>query len=119
MTCSSIRQGWYWGWLSVATMRSRRAAQEQRQLPIRVRVFGQVVVEADGVLSLVEEVLAHRTARERRHPFDRRGFLRGGGDDDRVLHRAFIAQPLVDLRNRRSLLPDRNVDADHVGVALV
>ena len=71
------------------------------------------------VLPVVEEVLAHRAAGERRHPLDRRGLLGGRGDDDRVLHRARVAQPLDDLRDRRALLADRDVDADDVAAALV
>ena len=69
--------------------------------------------------AVVEEVLAHRAARERRHPLDRRGFLGGCGDDRRVLHRAAVAQELVGLGDGRRLLADRDVDADDVGVALV
>ena len=70
-------------------------------------------------LPVVEEVLAHRAAGERRHPLDRRGLLRGRRDDDRVLHRARVAQPLDHLGDRRALLPDRDVDADEVSAALV
>ena len=73
----------------------------------------------ERVLAVVEEVLAHRRAGERRHPLDRRRLLRGRGDDDRVLHRALVAQPLVHLRDRRGLLADGDVDADHVAAALV
>ena len=73
----------------------------------------------ERVLAVVEEVLAHRGAGERRHPLDRRGLLRGRRDDDRVLHRARVAQPLDDLRDGRGLLADRDVDADHVAAALV
>ena len=98
---------------------ARRAAEQQRQLAVRVGVLREVVVDDERVLAVVEEVLAHRAAGERRHPLDRRRLLRGRGDDDRVLHRARVAQPLDHLRDRRALLPDRDVDADHVPAALV
>ena len=98
---------------------ARRAAQQQRELPVRVGVLREVVVDHERVPALVEEVLAHRGARERRHPLDRRGLGRGGGDDDRVLHRTLVLEPVVDLGDGRPLLADRDVDADHVGVALV
>ena len=98
---------------------ARRAAQEQRELAVRVRVLREVVVDAERVLPRVEEVLAHRAAGERRHPLDRRGLLRRRRDDDRVLHRARVAQPLDDLRDRRALLADGDVDADDVSAALV
>ena len=96
-----------------------RSAQQQRELPVRVRVLREVVVHDDRVLPVVEEVLAHRAAGERSHPLDRRRLLRGGGDDRRVLHRALVAELLVHLRNRRRFLADRDVDADDVRVLLV
>ena len=71
------------------------------------------------VASAVEEVLAHGAPRERRHPLDRRGLVGRRRDDDRVLHRPHVAEPLNDLRDGRALLPDRDVDADHVSPALV
>ena len=98
---------------------ARRAAQQERQLPVRVGVLREVVVDDERVLAVVEEVLAHRGARERRHPLDRRGLLGGGRDDDRVVHRALVAELLVHLRDGRGLLADRDVDADHVAAALV
>ena len=98
---------------------ARRPAQEQRQLAVRVGLLGQVVVDDQRVLALVEEVLGHRAAGERRHPLDRRR-LRGAGDDHRrVLHRPRFAQPLDDLRDRRGLLADRDVEALHVLVVLI
>ena len=71
------------------------------------------------VAARVEEVLAHGAARVGRHPLDRRRLRRGGGDDDRVVERAGVLQPLVDLRDRRGLLADGDVDADHVLALLV
>src|SRR5579863_151289 len=41
---------------------SRRAAQQQRHLAVRVGVLGQIVVDRECVAALVEEVLAHRAA---------------------------------------------------------
>ena len=98
---------------------ARRPAQQERQLPVRVGVLREVVVDDERVLPVEEEVLAHRGARERRHPLDRRGLLRGRRDDDRVVHRARVAEPLDHLGDRRRLLADRDVDADHVAAALV
>ena len=98
---------------------ARRAAQQQRELPVRVGLLGEVVVDDERVLALVEEVLAHRGAGERRHPLDRRGLVRRRGHDRRVGHRARLAQALVHLRDRRGLLADGDVDALHVLVVLV
>ena len=98
---------------------TRRAAQQQRHLAVRVRVLGQVVVDAQRVLALVEEVLAHRDAGVRRHVLDRRGLVGRGGDDDRVVERVVLAQRLGDLHDRRHALADRDVDRDDALVAVV
>ena len=41
------------------------------------------------------------------------------GDHDGVVHGAGVGQSLHHLRDRRALLPDRAVDADHVAALLV
>ena len=98
---------------------ARRSAQEERQLPVRVGVLGEVVVDDERVLPVEEEVLAHRGAGERGHPLDRRGLLRRCREDDRVVHRARVAEPLDHLGDGGRLLPDCDVDADHVAAALI
>ena len=79
----------------------------------------QVVIDHERVAAVVEEVLPHRAAGERRHPLDRCGLLGGCGHDRRVVHRAAVTEQLVDLRDGRRLLADRDVDAFHVRVLLV
>src|SRR5436190_8977911 len=96
-----------------------RPAEQQGHLAVRVRVLREVVVHAERVPALVEEVLAHRAACVRCHPFDRRRLGRSRGDDDRVVHRARVPEALVDLRHGRFLLADGDVDTDDVGVALI
>ena len=98
---------------------TRRPAKQQGELSVGVGLLRQVVVDHERVLALVEEVLAHRRSRERRHPLDRRGLAGRGGDDRRVGHRAGLAQALVHLRDGRGLLADGDVDALHVLVVLV
>src|SRR5437870_6868641 len=44
---------------------ARRTAEEQRELPVRIGLLRQVVVDDQRVLALVEEVLRHRAAGER------------------------------------------------------
>ena len=96
-----------------------RTAEQQRDLAIRLRVLRQVVVDAERVFAVVEEVLAHRRAGVRREVLQRRRFGRGRGDDDRVLHRAVLFERADDLRDRRLLLTDRDVDADDVLALLI
>ncbi len=96
-----------------------RAPQQQRHLAVGVGVLGQVVVDAERGPAVVEEVLAHRAAGIGGDELDRRRLVGGGGDDDRVLHRAVFLQHLLELDDGRHPLPDRDVDADQVLVAVV
>src|SRR6185436_9670042 len=96
-----------------------RAAEQQRDLAIRGRVLGKIVVDAGRVLAVVEEVLAHRAAGVRRQVLQRRGFRGRGVDHDGVVHRPVLLERLHDLRDGRLLLADRDVDADDVLALLV
>ena len=98
---------------------ARRTAQQQRHLPVGVGVLGEVVVHAQRVAAVVEEVLAHRAARVGRHELDRRGLIRGGGDDDRVFERAVFVECLRERDDGRHALADRDVHRDDAGVAVV
>ncbi len=77
-------------------------------------MLGEVVVDDEGVLAGVAEVLAHRGCGEGSEVLHRRGLGRGGGDDDGVGHRAVLFERLDDLRDGGALLPDGAVDADQV-----
>ena len=98
---------------------ARRAAQQQRHLAVRVRVLGQVVVDRQRVLALPQEVLADRRARVRGEELDRRGLVGGGGDDDRVVHRAGLLERLRDADDGGHALPDGDVDRDDARVLVV
>ena len=69
---------------------ARRAAQQQRHLPVGDRLLGEVVVEDDRVHAVVAEELAHGAAGVGREELHRRRVGRRGGDDDGVLHRAVL-----------------------------
>jgi hypothetical protein len=98
---------------------ARRPPQEQRHLAIRVRVLRQVVVNAERVLAVVEEMFAHGAPGIGRHVLDRRRLVGSRGNDDRVLHRAVLLEHLHHLHHRGHALPDRDVDADEVLVLVV
>ena len=99
---------------------ARRAAQDQRHLPVRRRLLGQVVVDAEGGLPLlVHEVLGDGAARVRGDELQRRRVRRRRDDHDRIVHRAGALEPLHDRRHGRALLPDRHVDTDDAGALLV
>ena len=98
---------------------ARRAPQQQRHLAIGVSLLGEVVVNAQGVLAVVEEVLRHGGTRVRGQILER-----GAGgcrchNHGRVLHGAGLAQTLHNLGDGRCLLADGHVEALHVLAALV
>ena len=97
----------------------RRPSQNQRQLAVRLRLLGEIVVHDQRVLALPHEVLGQRGRGVRSDVLHRRGVGRVGGHDDRVLHRAVLAERLDDAADLTGALPDRAVDADDVGVFLV
>ena len=88
-----------------------RAAQQQRQLAIGLRMLAEIVVHEQRMLAAVAKIFAHRAAGVRRDVLQRRGFGSGRGDDGGELHRACAGELLDHLRDGRALLPDRHVDA--------
>ncbi len=75
-------------------------------------MLGEVVVDRQSVLLVVEEVLSHRAAGVRRDVLHRRRVGGGRGDDDGVLHCPVLRERLDHLRRRRLLLADDDVDTD-------
>ena len=98
---------------------ARRAAQVERQLAVRPRLLGEVVVATKGFLALLHEVLAHRAAGVRGDEVQRCGIGSRGGDDDRKIHRAVLLERRGRPRDRGCVLSDRDVDADEVFALLV
>jgi hypothetical protein len=90
---------------------ARRAAQQQRHLAIGDGLLGKVVIDDHRVHAVVAEIFAHRAAGIRREELQRRRLRGGGGDDDGIIHRAILLERADDLRDRRALLADRDVDA--------
>src|SRR5580658_831878 len=96
-----------------------RAAKQQGNFAIGLRVFGKIVVKRDGVALGVAKIFAHGARGVGGDVLHRGWFGSGRGDDDRVVHRAGFGQNFDDLCNRRTLLADRAVDADQVDALLV
>ena len=94
-------------------------AQEQRDLAVGRGLLGEVVVDAEGVLAVVAEVLADGAARVGGDVEEGRGVGGGGADHDGVLHGPVLLEGADDLGHRRVLLPDGHVDADDALALLV
>src|SRR5262249_7441197 len=93
---------------------ARRAADEEGELPVRGRLFGQVVVHAQGVAALVDEVLGHRRPRVRGVVLQGGRVGRRGDDHDRVVHGPEVAELLDHLRDLGLHLTAGDVNADDV-----
>jgi hypothetical protein len=98
---------------------SGRPAQQERKLAVRRGVLGQVVVDTERVLLAVAEVLAHRAAGIGGDVLQRRRFRGRRDDHGGVGHGARVLEDLHHLGHRRALLPDGDVDAEHVLALLV
>ncbi len=99
---------------------ARRAAEQERQLAVGDGLLREVVVDAERRLALlVHEVLGHRAAGVGGEVLERGRVAGAGDDDDRVVHRAVLAEDLDQPGGRRLLLRDRDVDADDAGALLV
>ena len=90
---------------------ARRTAEQQRHLAIGDGLLRKIIIDDQRVHAVVAEPFAHGAAGERREILQRRRIARGGGDDDRVFHRARVFERLDDLRDRRALLADGDIDA--------
>jgi hypothetical protein len=89
----------------------RRAAQQQRQCPIRSRLLRQVVVDHQGVLPLVHPVRSDGGSGIRRHVLEGGRVRCRGVDHDRVLEGTIVPQRLDHLRDGRRFLAHGHVDA--------
>ena len=90
---------------------ARRAAQQQRHLPVGDGLLGEIVIDDQRMHAVVAEILAHGAAGERRQVLHRRRIGGGRGDDDRIVERAVLLEHLDELRDGRALLADGDVDA--------
>ena len=93
------------------SLAARRAAQQERHLAVGDGLLGQIVVDDHRMHAVVAEVFAHGAAGERRQELHRSGIGSSGGDHDRIIESALLLQDLDELRHRRALLSDRDIDA--------
>ena len=84
-----------------------RMAENERDLAIGRSVLRQVIVDAQGVLAVVAEILSHGRAGVRGDVEEGGGIGGGRGHHDGVVHGPEVLEGLHDLRDGRALLPDR------------
>ena len=96
--------------VSRVSLTSRRTTEQKGHLSVGNGLLGQVIVDDQGVLSVVTEPLSHGTTREGSEVLERGGLGGGGGDNDGVLHGVVLLEGLDKLGDGRSLLADGDVD---------
>lgn len=62
------------------------SSKKKRHLSISNGLFGQIVVDDQGVFAVVSEVLSNGAGRIRGQELKRGGFRSGSGDNDGVFH---------------------------------
>src|SRR5215813_3238417 len=88
-----------------------RTAQQQRHLPVRDRLFREVVVDDHRVHTAIAEIFAHGAAGKRREVLHRRRVGSRRRDHDRIVERAIFLQHLGELNHGGALLADGHIDA--------
>ena len=73
-------------------------------------LLGQIIIDDQGVLAIVPEVLSHGAARVWGQVLQGSSIRGGGRDHDSVLHGIGVSQPLHQLSHSGPLLSDGDVD---------
>jgi len=74
-------------------------------------LLGQIIIDDQGMLAVVSEVLSHGAARVWGQVLQRSGIRGRGRDHNGVLHGTGVGEPLHQLGDSGPLLADGNVDA--------
>jgi len=96
--------------VSRVSLTSRRTTKQKGHLTVSNGLLGQVIVDDQGVLSVVTEPLSHGATREGSEVLERSSLGGGGGDNDGVLHSVVLLKGLDELGDGRSLLANSDVD---------
>ena len=98
---------------------ARRTTQQQGDLAIRPRLFGQIIIDDQCIFTAITEIFTHGAASKRCQELHGSRFRSGGRNDDGVFHRAVLFQFAHHVSNGGLLLADGNVDTLNAGVFLV
>ena len=95
-------------WVSLTTGWS---SEEERHLSVSDGLLGEIIVDNQGVLAVVSEVLANSASGVRSEELEWSGIGGGSGNDDGVLEAVSLLEESHDVGNGGSLLADSDVDA--------
>lgn len=84
--------------------------KQERHLTVGNSLLGKIIVDDDGMATVITEPLTHSTASEGSNVLKRSSLGSSSGNDDRVLHSIVLLQSLNQLGDGGSLLANGNVD---------
>lgn len=87
------------------------SSEQEGHLSVGNSLLGQIVVDDQGVLAAVSEVLTDGASGVGSQELEGGGLRSGGSNDDGVSQGATVSQDLDDVGDGRSLLADGDVDA--------
>ncbi len=82
-------------------------------------MLAEIVIDDEHIVAIIHERLGDGAPRIGGQIHQRGRVIRGGHHHHRVIHRARLLQGADDLQRGRLALADADVDADHIGVALI
>ena len=95
------------------------SSQKERHLSISDGLFGEIVIDDEGVLAVVSEVLTDGAAGVRGQELERSRVGGGSSDDARVVHSLFGLKDSNNVSDSGSLLTDGSVDAVKLLVVVI
>ena len=98
---------------------TRGATEQQRKLPVGHGMFGQIIVDNEGVFAIVTKILTHGDPGVGGHKLQGGRVAGRGRHDGGVGHRIMIFERLHHTRHGGTLLTNGDVDAKHVKPFLV
>ena len=87
------------------------SSKKKRHLSVSDGLLGEIVIDDEGMLGVVSEVLTDGASRVWGKELKWGGIRGGGSNDASVVHGTLVSEDLDDVGNGRSLLTNGNVDA--------
>jgi hypothetical protein len=87
------------------------SSEKKGHLTVGNSLLGKIVIDDEGVLGVVTEILTDGAAGVRGQELEGSGIGGSSSDDDRVLHAISFLEEAHDVRHSGALLTDGDVDA--------
>jgi len=93
------------------SLTTRRSSKKKGHLSVGNSLLGKIVIDDEGVLAVVSEVLTDGATSIGGQELERSSLGGGGGNDDRELHAVSGLEKSNDVGDGGSLLTDSTIDA--------